>query len=254
MTAPKWIQRIQENRYLSNRRKFWEGIIPASKLVFVENETGSLGLSIETFQLEEGNSFENVRSCINKIREALRVDDAAVCPVGMVTDYGEENIGTISREGFRVVWSAEKNLPSIFDPSLTQRERDYIARVTLVNEMASLQEIGYCPLLHARLLTDVDADTQVVAFNVISRANVSISSFEAIGPYLRETFKSSQVEFSNDGVFDSSMMVSIIIKAPNSSEITEDTPFITTGTIPVARAVESAKRKLVSKGVRADAR
>ena len=247
MTAPIWIQRIQQNKKIADRKKFWDRIIPQTKLVYFEQESGVLGLHIETFQLLESETFEGIRVLTDSIKTALGTSNACVCPVGLVMDSGDEKLGTISRQGFRIVWSESVELPSIFSEKLSQHERDFITRLDLIPKLTEDSVIGYCPLLHARMVTKSNADSKVITVSLVSQSGAKIKDFQRIKQYIKNKYNAKLVEFSNDGEFDSSMMVSIIISAKD--EISPDqTSFIETGTIPVARAIKSAK-KLATKEV-----
>jgi len=242
MSAPTWMQRIRKNRELADRRKFWESIVPRTKLIYVEQESGVLGLNVETFQLRDGSTFEDVRKRISAIRNALETQSACVCPVGVVLDSGDENLGTISLEGFRIVWSDKQYLPSIFDESISQHERDFITRIELIPKLSEDETIGYCPLLHARMVTDGNSSEKVVVVSVVSKSGGRISDFDKMKGYIKEKYHARLVEFFNDGEFDSSMIVSIVISAKDKQADTQEVSFITTGTIPIAKGIKSAQK------------
>jgi hypothetical protein len=248
MSASNWVQRIRHNKEISDRKRYWENVLPDTKLASVEVEPGVLGLHIETFQLREGTEFEGVRARLQQIEKKIDTDKACVCPVNRVADSceaGEDRIGT---EGFRIVWSKSSEIPSIFSDDLTQRERDFIARLEIVPLLESFKRIGYCPLLHARLVTDDDSSGKVIVISVISRSGAQMEDFEEAQNLLAQKYGAGLVAFFNEGEFDSSMMVSIVISAKENSAQEGDISFIETGTIPVVKGIRSAQ-KIVTKEI-----
>ena len=242
MNAPTWMQRVRHNKEIADRKKFWAKVIPKSKLVYVEQETGVLGLHIETFQLLDGMTFEDARSQMQSIRTNLKTNSVCICPVGVVLDSGDENNGTIGLEGFRIVWSDNLVLPSLFDSKITQHERDFITRLELMPKLTEDSVIGYCPLLHSRMVTEKDSSEKVIVISLVSRSGAHIEDFSRVKSFIQEKYHARLVEFSNDGEFDSSMIVSIIISAKDTAATGEEISFITTGTIPVVKGISSAQQ------------
>ena len=243
------MQRIRKNRELAERRRFWELILPKTKLVYAEQETGVLGLHIETFQLRDGSTFEEVRARLAEIRYALKTELACVCPLGWVLDSGDENLGTISLEGFRIVWSKNTALPSIFDETITQHERDFITRIELIPKFAEDELIGYCPLLHARMVTHKKSLEKFVVVSVVSKSGGKLTDFYRMKDFIKEKYQARLVEFFNEGEFDSSMMVSVVISARNPEAQMQEVSFINTGTIPLIKGIEKAKQLSTTKEV-----
>jgi len=244
MNAPKWVQRIQYSKEIADRRKFWKSTLPLSRLTKLERPEGVLDMNVETFQLLEGGTFEDVRSRSEDIKSSLGHESVCVCPVGVVNDFSVDGntSQSISREGFRVIWTDSAVGVSVFDKRLSQQERDFVMRLGLYPILCSDMAIGYCPLLHARLITTDDSSESVVIASVISRSGGSLSDFEKYRLPIQEAFDSDLVAFSNDGEFDSSMMVSIVISTKEQQFSGNGTSFITTGTIPVSRGIQSAKQ------------
>jgi len=240
MTLSSWMQKHKLAKAIDARRSFWNKLF-LSKLVFLEEENNIIPLNIETFRLSNSENFELLRRQLSKIASAVRTSAVCVSPLGNVTDFGEEEIGTISNEGFRIVWSKERVLPSIFEDGLTQRERDFIARLTIIPAISEIEEVGYCPLLHARLVsTELDPD-KIVVISVVAPQDVRLEHFEKLRNIIRDLCKAEMIEFFDDGRFDSSMMVSIVIKQNELGSSKDLFSFIDTATIPLVKGIENAK-------------
>lgn len=241
MKYPDWVLRIRKNKEIVLRRKFWNDLLPNTRLVYVEKSNGLINLNTEHFQLTNGATFEEIRQQLDKVQIKLGTQMVAICPVGLVLDVGDEDLGTIGLEGFRIIWTADTSLPKLFDTRLSQNERDFIARIQLMPIFNSIDVIGYCPLLHCRLISTKRSAHDVIALSFVSRSGAKIEDFLALEKEIKTNNDAELVEFSHDGDFDSSMIVSVIIMNTNEDTVSTETAFVETGTIPLSKGIRTAQ-------------
>lgn len=241
MKSPDWMLRIRKNKEISLRRRFWNDLLPNTRLVYVEQSVGVLNLNTEHFQLLNGTTFEEVRSQIANVANKLNTNMVCICPVGLVLDVGDEDLGTIGLEGFRILWTESNELPNVFNVELNQAERDFIARINIMPILDNNQTIGYCPLLHCRLISTKRSAQDIIALSFVSRSGANIEDFLVLEEEIKRNNDAEIVEFFHDGDFDSSMIVSIIIMNENNDAVSTETTFVETGTIPLAKSIRTAQ-------------
>jgi hypothetical protein len=240
MKIRAWLDSMQEERDVMHRRLWWRPRIVSGTLCSVRRESGSLDLVTETFRFRRSCDFGTALLERESIADALAEREFCIAPLGYASESGDEKTGTISEEGFRIVHTEHKTSPlDLVRRKVSDYERDYLARRHLTPILSFREEgWGYAPLIHARCVrTDDKGGCVAVVF--VAPEGVALSDYQGLSDEIGKAVGGAEVQFTDEGQFDSSIIVSLTIDTGNRDAST----FLETQSLHLSRVVDRLRAK-----------
>lgn len=101
----------------------------------------------------------------------------AVAPVGNFDANGNEVIGSVGTQAFRV-WYSDREEPRLLDPTIDDRMRELVARAVVVNALRTIRGIGECIYYQSLPVTTPKSPTKIISVAVVPKdPSVNLVSF-----------------------------------------------------------------------------
>ena len=185
------------------RREYWDGVFgflkPESIPTFLgeselptpeewvtmynDPQTGEVApydpdVKIAVFGIPPHHSFSSFTGSEEIIQGSITdCKILAIAPVGDFNPLGEELIGSVGTQAFRI-WYSDKEAPDLLDPNIDDRMRELVARARVINSLRNIRGIGECLYYQSLPVTTPTSPRKIISVQVVPQdPSVSIESF-----------------------------------------------------------------------------
>lgn len=211
-----WRERIE-------RRHFWEGalsffknntptyVAEMSVPTVEEWEQENMGrppeeiepykplVNIATFLFPPNAVFDNYVGNEDRINGPLGATASAIAPIGKQNAEGQEMVGTVGSQGFRIWWVEEEvSISDALDPEASPWLREFAIRALIIPTIASIRGLGWCLLISNSMMTKPSSKYQILEIKLKVPTGINLGSFLSAIPALQESLGAKWVRAHNE--------------------------------------------------------
>ena len=150
----------------------WEAMHPEG------DEPYDPSVKIAVLSIPKHHTFDEYVGYEEQLRGAIpNCNMVAVAPVGNFDANGNEVVGSVGTQAFRV-WYSDRDVPKLLDPNIDDRMRELVSRAIVVNALRTIRGIGECIYYQSLPVTTPKSPTKIISVAVVPKdPAVNIVSF-----------------------------------------------------------------------------